>query len=375
MIVPNANNDIRKGKGLRFAGILSICLLLGGLLSGFISAGYSIQGNILAADGTVFILSYNYDGKERADSAVSSANQVVFKGKFPEVVICTLSNSANRQIRIFLAENSNMVLKGSVEKTFNIEIQNSAEHGFYEEFKEKSGKLSAEYRAALVRNGGDVHDKLNSAYLIFHARLDSLTTTFVKTHAGTTAAALAITTSYVTYPDRGKAQACYLLLSKGGKDSYYAKRVQQFIEAAKSIAPGKPAPDFRLRNLKGELVSLSDFKGKYVFLDFWASWCAPCRKEHPLLRKLNKDFEGKVQFISVSMDASPASWKQAVEADQLNWLQLNDPKSLTGELADIYGVKSLPFNCIIDPKGVIISTRLYGDALTAFLTQIKLQEQ
>ncbi|WP_345948951.1 TlpA disulfide reductase family protein [Mucilaginibacter sp. PAMB04274] len=332
---------------------------------------YTITSNINAPSGTRFYLTYEYLGKEVKDSAISKSNVFQFTGTFPEPVICTLSNTANKQIRIFIAENGTIRLSGEFDKLYEVKVDNAKEQALYDAYKNKSGRITTIYRTSLRQTGGDTHDKNHPAYVHFQGQKDSLVTAFVKENNSSIAAVLCIIDSYITYPDRPKAIACYQLLTKTAKNTIYGKRIGQFIEAAATISPGHAAPEIVLKDLKGRSVALSSYKGKYVLLDFWASWCAPCRKEHPFLRKLYSELRSdRLEFVSVSMDASNSSWKQAVIADELIWKQLNDPKSLNGAVADIYGVKSLPFNCLIDPNGFIVATRLDEKDLETHLTKI-----
>ena len=345
-----------------------VFLITGVTALGFRPYGYTIKGDITANNGTVFYLQYQYNGKQVKDSAAVSANQFVFKGSLPEPVICTLSNSFNKQIKIFIAENADIILRGNLDQVFNVTVENSSEETIYNEFKQKYGELSGRYRVMVKASGSDLHDKTSEPYKVFHQRLDSLTAAFVQKNSNTSAASLAITDCYVTNPDRKNAKRYYALLSDKGKQSAYAKRILQFVNAADNIAPGHIAPDFVLNDDYGQSRKLSDYKGKYVLLDFWASWCAPCRKEHPNLKTCYKRYGNSLQFIGISMDTNEIYWKQAVIIDQLPWIQLNDPKSMNGIVADAYGVKAIPFNCIVNPEGVIVAVNLRGNDLTRYLS-------
>ncbi|MDT3405340.1 TlpA disulfide reductase family protein [Mucilaginibacter terrae] len=356
------------GKNILLLNLLLLTMI--GML-GFTKPGYLITGSVSAPDGTVFKLFYRYGDKVIADSVATKNNTFSLSGTFPEPVVCTLSNSANQQIKIFVAENSTIKVEGKVEQFVNASITNSSENALYNHFNSSAHAISGRYRAMLKQSGAAIRDTGTTAYKVYKASHDSLVQSFVKQHSSSTAAALAITDSYVTNPDRVRAAACYSLLSAKGKETIYARRIKQFFEAEKVIAPGHKAPDFTLTDINGKPVKLSDYKGKYILLDFWASWCAPCRHEHPLMIELYKKFGAdKLTFLSVSMDAGSAQWKQAVKTDGLVWTQLNDAQSMNGRVADVYGIKSLPFNCIIDPNGQIIATKLRGEQLSGFITKL-----
>lgn len=358
---------MKKFKKLEVSLGLMTSLLASTLSMAFIPDTGAIRGNIQGKDGTVIKLLYRYNGVDHVDSTILKANQFALKTAFPETVQCTLSNSDNQQIKIFLAEQKTIALSGEVAKFYALKITGAAQNELYESFKAKTLNLSGEYRKALQANGGDRKDKQNPDYLAFQKRVDSVTLDFVKQNHNSAVAALSIIDSYLNNGDRKKAAVAYALLSPQAKKGFYAKRIKQFIDTENTIKKGNLAPTFALNDLQGKNIQLTAYRGRFVFLDFWASWCPPCRAEHPLLRKLQAKYANEIDFISVSMDASVTAWKQAVQVDQLTWTQLNDQRSTNGEVADSYGIKSLPFNCIIDPEGKIIATKLRGEDLERFL--------
>lgn len=362
---------MKRRKIIPFAILLLLCL---GLSFGFtIQYKFSrgmISGTIEGKDSTIVKLSYHYNGRDMVSTAVLIGNQFDFNVIFPEPVICTLSNSVNQQIRIFIAQNRRITLSGVIDKFHALKITNAVEHDLFEGFKAKTYQLSGEYRKALDVSGGDRKDRKNPIFLRYRNRVDSLTLDFVKKNNESTAAALAIIDSYLNDSDRKKAGIAYVQLSLGAKNGIYAKRIKQFIDTEVLIQKGNLAPTFTLNDISGKPVKLTDFRGRYVLLDFWASWCPPCRAEHPLLIELQRKYAKDIDFVSISMDASATSWKQAVQVDKLTWTQLNDPKSTNGEVADSYGFKALPFNCIVDPEGKIVATKLRGHNLESFLSKL-----
>ena len=343
-----------------------------GALFGFAQQGYTLRADMQAPDGAVFYLKYTYADADAVDSASVSHNQFTFKGSLPQPVICTLTNNQNKQMRIFIAQNSAMTIFGTLNKLFDAKIDGSAENNWYNSFRDKKMELGGIFRKAIAAAGINAHDAKGSEALIAYQKsLDSLTTAFVTQHAGTTAATLAIMDSYVTIPDKSKAGLCYNLLLPAAQANYYGQQILQFVSSARDIAVGKPAPDFSLKDDKGHVFTLSSLHGRYILLDFWASWCGPCRAENPNLKKCYQQYQSKnIVWVSVSMDADAAAWKRAVQADGLTWLQLNDPKSVSGQPAALYGVKAIPFNCVINPQGIIVATNLRGQQLPNFLAKL-----
>ncbi|MGF6846525.1 peroxiredoxin [Chitinophaga sp. W3I9] len=137
------------------------------------------------------------------------------------------------------------------------------------------------------------------------------------------------------------------------------------------IGPGKQAIEFNQPGVDGKIVKLSDYAGKYVLLDFWASWCGPCRAENPNVLKAYNTFNKKgLEILSVSLDENRAAWLKAVKADKLPWLQVSDLKGWKNEAGSKYMIQSIPENFLIDPSGKIIAKSLRGEQLYKELEKI-----
>lgn len=333
-------------------------------LLGFSQNTYSLKGEVIADDGTEFSLTYKIGTEQVQKTGLSTANKFSIKGSLPEPVICTLSNSANKQIRIFVAENSAMTITGKVDQFFNTAITNSKENELYTAFKEKTFALIGDYRKMVKAVDGDLKDKTSKASIVLQQRQDSLLAAITKSNPNHVAAAITISDLYMTRGDRNEVLKYFKLLSLRVQQSFYGKRIAGFLKAGKDIVVGNSAPDFALKDTEGKTIRLSDYKGSYVFVDFWASWCGPCRKENPTIVKCYQKYASdSLKFLGVSLDADASSWKTAIATDQLPWPQLNDPESTNGIAAGLYGIRALPFNFMIDPQGKIIALGLRGEAL------------
>jgi len=237
-----------------------------------------------------------------------------------------------------------------------------------------SGKLSLEYgaRAKKAKNKAD-SDALYAYYYpkfihnmdVYCARdlafMDSNKTSLAGYMAAKSLDKYKYEQQLVAYADKIKDQF------PGNKD------VQNFVKSMAEVKPvsvGHTAPDFTLTDIDGKTVKLSDYKGKYVMLDFWASWCQPCRQENPNVVKQYAKFKDKgLNILGITLDEDRKPWQQAIAHDNLTWRHAGEFKRFDGPVVKQYKVEAIPSNFIIDPQGVIVAKNITGTDLEDFLNK------
>ncbi len=173
--------------------------------------------------------------------------------------------------------------------------------------------------------------------------------------------------------DVSQIEPLFLKLSVNLRKTTIGEKLEGEILLAKKLGIGQPAPDFGQLTPDGRLLKLSDFKGKYVLLDFWASWCGPCRAENPHLVEIYKQFKGPAfEILGISLDkpGKKDNWTKAVEQDGLKWPQISDLNGWQNNAAQLYGIQAIPQNYLISPEGKIVGINLKGKQLTDKLTEL-----
>lgn len=163
----------------------------------------------------------------------------------------------------------------------------------------------------------------------------------------------------------------YNLVNKKYANSEYVKGFSKRFLESKRLGIGSPAPEIALRNPVGETKSISQLKGKFVLIDFWASWCAPCRAESANMVRLYKKYKDKgFEIFGVSLDNDAEAWKKAIMTDELTWTHVSDLKNWESKVVPLYNIQSIPQTYLLDKNGVIVAKNLMGEALDKKIAEL-----
>ena len=194
---------------------------------------------------------------------------------------------------------------------------------------------------------------------------------FIRQHPGSYVAFDVVEGQYIVIEDPVTFEAMYNALTPKFRSSETGMKMADALAAAKLVVVGQPAVQFTQNNVNDEPVSLSSFRGKYVLVDFWASWCGPCRMEYPYLHKAYDKYKGKnFDILGVSLDSKKDLWVKSISDNNFQWPLVCDLKGFKNEAALAYGVHAIPQNFLVDPQGIIIAKDLRGDDLPDKLEEV-----
>lgn len=345
--------------------------------------GFVINGTFKNVDGKKIYLNYEENGNKVSDSTIVRNGIFKFKGKVKEPIFSVIKTNDNKIfLGMFLENTPITVTIDTVAKI--IAATGSKENSIYKEWEKKW--------FIITNKAGSIYKRLDEAYkgLEKDAKIDpqirkgfddefakleietdSMVFPSVRQYPNSAVSAFIIVSRYVDWSNPEKAAKSYALLSDKIKKSGYGRQISAYIEIDAKTGIGRTAADFTMNDVSGKPVKLSGLRGQYVLLDFWASWCGPCRKENPNVVKAYTDYHKKgLEIIAVSLDIKKDLWEKAISTDKLPWIHVSDLKGFNNEAAILYGVNLVPTNFLLDPDGIIVARNLRGEDLEKKLAEI-----
>jgi len=355
--------------------------------SNFTISGTATTGNLSVAK---VYLQYQSEGNNTMDSSDFVNGKYSFKGNISEPVLARIRvkyspDAAGKMIQpmqgrdlisVFLSSGditinsidsfSNITVNGSVAQddytklTKSFQPLNEQMNGLYKQFEE-AGDDEAKKKA--IEDKADSLDKLQK----------KMYADFVTTHPNSPIALYCVNIFAGWDINPELVAPLYAKLPATTQQSFSGKNLGDRIAIARKTAIGNVAPEFVQNDTLGNPIALSSFRGKYVLVDFWASWCGPCRRENPMVVKAFQQFQAKgFTIVGVSLDQPGAKekWMDAIHKDALTWTHVSDLKYWENEVAKQYGIRAIPQNFLLDPSGKIIAKNLNGETLEKKLTEL-----
>jgi peroxiredoxin len=342
---------------------------------------FTVKGNIHGMKAPYIYFRWQGLDSTHVDSAAIHDDKFSFRGKVanPEMAgmyIKDDSGHVTKQVRFYL-ENSDIQISGNADSLNNAKITGSQSQDEYETYKAsvkdlgaREAKLYKKYRNAKKKKNDDLVSKVEDQIDSLDKQRKEKSKNFITSHPKSYISLFQLRMMAYSTPYKNL-NKLFTGLDKKVQNSKAGKKMAKHLSKMKKTAVGQTAPGFTQDDVNGEPVSLSDFKGKYVLVDFWASWCGPCREENPNVVKAYKEYKDKgFAILGVSLDDSSSNWKKAIKEDHLNWTQVSDLKGWKNAVAQKYGVRAIPSNWLIDPKGKIVGHNLRGDGLEKKLAEI-----
>jgi thiol-disulfide isomerase/thioredoxin len=337
---------------------------------------FTITGHVkgLTENSAVFVT----DGSNPTDTVAKSTvkgGQFVLKGHVNEPNLFEMNfGTAKRKAPLFIG-NDKMLLNGSVDDLKGLKVTGSSSNDDFEEFQTLFNPIFARLNIVMgMANSPDGARNKDSLFRIYKKLTDSVFVVldgFIQKKPGSYVSPFVLIVVNQLTEDVMAQEKRLQSLSATVRQGYYGQYLQKQLDDAKVGAIGTAEIDFTQNDTAGHAVTLSSFKGKYVLVDFWASWCGPCRMENPNVLSTYKKFKDKnFTVLGVSLDKAKDPWIKAIKDDGLAWTQVSDLKYWYNDAAAKYHIQAIPQNLLVDPNGKIVGRNLRGPDLQAKLCEL-----